>query len=157
MTTIPTENIPWWEDFFDPTVASIILKGLRPNETAFLEEHLELTQAQSLFCQCCGWGRVAGPLKRKGYDVWGVDASLSLIEASHERWDLEPSQVVCADAKDFTNPILCDAGVNLYSSFGYTNDDKQNQLILENSLPHLNPEQNSSWTRSIRVESKRIS
>ncbi len=118
----------WWCDFFDCTVAGLILNELRDNEIEFLMTHLRLGPGSTVFDQCCGWGRVAGPLAERGVKVWGVDASPELIVEARKRW---PNlKVCCDDAAGYDQSPKCDAGMNLYSSFGYSREDAYNQEVL---------------------------
>jgi SAM-dependent methyltransferase len=121
---------PWWYEFFDLRVAGLILDQIRPGELDFLVRHLKLVRDCSVFDQCCGWGRVAGPLAQRGVRVWGVDASSALVEEARKRWSTEAVDFALGDATEHLPGPPCDAAMNLYSSFGYSSDDQYNQEML---------------------------
>jgi SAM-dependent methyltransferase len=88
---------------------------------------------------CCGFGRISAELARMGYAVTGVDITESYLktareEASYENLDIE---YINADARDFVRPLFFDAVVNLYISFGYFSDQKDDLLLLRNAYQSL--------------------
>lgn len=122
--------LSWWDEFFDQEVAQLILRGLRPGELDFLVDQLGLKDGDRIFDQCCGWGRVAGPLARLGYHVEGVDSCTTLIQQGTKSWSGRRLKLVCADAHNYRSTHLFDAAVNLYSSFGYHPDETQHLQML---------------------------
>lgn len=129
----------WWQTFFDPTVASLILNEPREHELEFLIRELELTPEDKLFDQCCGWGRVAGPLAEMGIEVYGVDSSGPLIEAAQKRWQVGSLRFTLGDAAEFRQFPLCHAACNLYSSFAYVGDHAYNQQIINRLVESVLP------------------
>ena len=88
---------------------------------------------------CCGFGRISAELARMGYAVTGVDITESYLktareEAAYENLDIE---YINADARDFKRPDFFDAVVNLYISFGYFSDQKDDLLLLQNAYQSL--------------------
>src|SRR5438552_18525856 len=70
---------------------------------------------------CCGPGRCAIPLAKRGFAVTGVDRTKfllgkarSLARRSHTRVEW-----IQADMRDFVRPEAFDLVLNLYTSFGY--------------------------------------
>lgn len=120
----------WWQSFYDSKMADLTLREPRQGELEFLAEQLALTGGNSLFDQCCGWGRIAGPMASRGVRVYGVDASLSLIEAARERWREKSAHFLWGDAADHRQAPRCDLGCNLFSSFAYVADHAYNQEIV---------------------------
>ena len=129
----------WWSTFFDETVAQLILGELRPGELDFVVKMLKIQPGDRVFDQCCGWGRVAGPLAERGYSVIGVDGSLPLVEAGMSRWSGNRISLVHQDAGDYVASPLCDAAMNLYTSFGCSTDDAYNLRILKCMVESLKP------------------
>jgi len=70
---------------------------------------------------CCGPGRHALELARRGCAVTGVDLSASYLEAAREsaRADGLEIEFVEADIRDFERPASFDLALNLFTSFGY--------------------------------------
>ena len=88
---------------------------------------------------CCGFGRISAELARMGYAVTGVDITESYLktakeDASYENLDIE---YIHADARSFVRPSSFDAAVNLYISFGYFSDQKDDLLLLRNIYQSL--------------------
>jgi len=88
---------------------------------------------------CCGFGRISAELARMGYAVTGVDITENYLktareEAAYENLDIE---YINADARDFKRLNFFDAVVNLYISFGYFSDQKDDLLLLSNAYQSL--------------------
>lgn len=91
--------------------------------------------------QCCGTGTFAVPLARRGYQVTGVDLSPVML-ARAERACAEARvevELVRADIRDYVRPGEFDAGVNVYTSFGYFDTNEQNLRALRNAHDSLRP------------------
>ena len=129
----------WWTEFFSREVAEAILSELRPGELDFLMKHLQLDQKSTVFDQCCGWGRVAGPLSKRVGKVWGIDDVPEMVEAAKERWAGRTLEVLCTDAFLHVQEPLCDGAINLYSSFGYTSDTEKNFTMLQRLAASVKP------------------
>jgi 2-polyprenyl-3-methyl-5-hydroxy-6-metoxy-1,4-benzoquinol methylase len=90
---------------------------------------------------CCGFGRITAELARRGFSATGVDISESYLmtareDAAYEHLDIE---YVNADARSFRRPGAFDLAVNLYISFGYFEDPRDDRLMLENVFESLKP------------------
>ena len=90
---------------------------------------------------CCGMGRISAELARRGFSVTGVDLSEALldtarVDAAYEGLDIE---YVKADARSFARPLFFDTAVNLYISFGYFEDPKDDLLLARNVFESLKP------------------
>jgi 2-polyprenyl-3-methyl-5-hydroxy-6-metoxy-1,4-benzoquinol methylase len=88
---------------------------------------------------CCGFGRISAELARRGFSVTGVDITESYLqtakeEASHEKLNIE---YIKADAREFVRPDFFDLAVNLYISFGYFEDQKDDLLMVRNAYESL--------------------
>lgn len=127
MERIVRKDSDWWTSFFEKRVAALILDSPRAGELDFLIRSLKLSPGSKLFDQCCGWGRVSGPLLERGVEVWGVDSSPELVTEARSRWG---QRFVLGDAAEYRQEPRCQAAVNLYSSFGYRTDDGYNRKVL---------------------------
>jgi SAM-dependent methyltransferase len=83
---------------------------------------------------CCGPGRHAVELAGRGYAVTGVDRNPAYLDRAREAAgeagvELE---LVRADMREFVRPGAFDAVINLYTSFGYFEDDDQDLRVLQN-------------------------
>jgi 2-polyprenyl-3-methyl-5-hydroxy-6-metoxy-1,4-benzoquinol methylase len=98
-----------------------------------------LETAPKILDLCCGFGRISAELARRGFIVTGVDITESYLktakdEAAYENLEIE---YVKADAREFKRPSYFDAVVNLYISFGYFADPKDDLLLVRNAYESL--------------------
>lgn len=90
---------------------------------------------------CCGPGRHAVPLARRGLAVTGVDRSPFLLHQARELAAREKVAVelVCEDMRRFVRPAAFDLALSLTVSFGYFADPAENQAVLANVHASLRP------------------
>ena len=120
-------QIPW-QGFYDETFARRLLVAPRPGELDFLLEQLSVQPGARLFDQCCGNGRVAIPLAERGFGVWGIDLCEAYIASAKA---LDGLHLEVGNAASYRTPEPLEGGFNLYSSFGYSIRDEENQALLE--------------------------
>ena len=90
----------------------------------------------------CGFGRISSELARRGFEVTGVDITEGYLktareDASYEKLNIE---YIHSDARDFTRPDYFDAAVNLYVSFGYFSERKDDLKLVRNVYESLKAE-----------------
>jgi SAM-dependent methyltransferase len=129
----------WWREFFDKDYPLLYGAALTPERTERevrgVVELLSLREGQRVLDLCCGDGRHAVALERRGLRVTGVDASLPLlVKAARRARDVlsgnDPEGVaevtgprlVQADARAVPLRAAFDAAVLLFSSIGYGSD-----------------------------------
>jgi len=90
---------------------------------------------------CCGPGRYAVPLAKAGFMVTGVDRTAWLLARARERSEREGVSVewVEQDMRAFCRPGAFDLALNLFTSFGYFDDEAENLRVLENVYASLKP------------------
>lgn len=82
---------------------------------------------------CCGPGRHAFEFARLGFNVTAVDASSFLLgKAKKLCSDLDNVEFVHADMRDFVRPNHFDLVINMFTSFGYFEDQDDNMKVLRN-------------------------
>ena len=83
---------------------------------------------------CCGFGRISAELARRGCAVTGVDITKSYLETAKEEAALDNLDIeyIHADAREWARPDYFDLAVNLYISFGYFDDEKEDRTVLRN-------------------------
>jgi len=79
---------------------------------------------------CCGPGGHAAELARRGYSVVGVDRNPRYLE----RAEMAAPEVefVEKDMREFVREGEFDAVINIYTSFGYFEDESENVKVLQN-------------------------
>ena len=129
-------NNNWWDNFFDDIFANLLLERNNQEELAkttnFLIKELNLTQGNTVFDQCCGSGDLACELAKKGINVIGVDLCKTYINRGIKKAEQENLKVdfQVKDALNFVTLKPCDAVLNWYTSFGYSDDDNINLKML---------------------------
>jgi SAM-dependent methyltransferase len=89
----------------------------------------------------CGPGRHSLALARRGFAVTGVDRSAYLLGRARRHADAEslPVELVHADMRDFVRPDAFDLAINVFTSFGYFADRRDDLRVLENVHRSLKP------------------
>lgn len=86
---------------------------------------------------CCGPGRHAIELGRRGFAVTGVDRNARYLAQAGEA---APSlEWVRSDVREFVREGAFDLALNLYSSFGYFADAEDDRRVLRNVRASLRP------------------
>jgi len=98
-----------------------------------------LTSPPKILDLCCGIGRISGELARMGFLVTGVDITESFLNTAIEDCEYEKLNIeyIKADARDFVRSSYFDTVVNLYISFGYFSDQKDDLKVLRNVYESL--------------------
>lgn len=86
---------------------------------------------------CCGPGRHSIELARLGYGVTGVDRTRSYLEKA--RANSAQVEWIEADVRSFVRPEEFELAINLYTSFGYFEDQDEDRLVAENFYKSLKP------------------
>jgi SAM-dependent methyltransferase len=140
---------PWWRGFFDARFAALWLTPQgAAGEAALAREVervwtlLELRAGERVFDQCCGIGRLALPLARRGAVVLGVEQSAEYVAQARARAQGPglACEFVCADAFEYVPEASCDAALNWYTSFGFAAEDARNEAMLRCALAALRPD-----------------
>ncbi|UCG42648.1 MAG: methyltransferase domain-containing protein [candidate division WOR-3 bacterium] len=139
-------STPWHDDerFWQDFKASLFSEASRQqaaDKTGPLVELLGLEPGSAVLDLCCGAGRYATELAGRGFRVTGVDRTSSYLDEARQRaeeagLDLE---LVLADMREFVRPYRFDACINMYSSFGYFEDQDQDRQVARNVFESLKP------------------
>ena len=90
---------------------------------------------------CCGVGRHALELSRRGFDVTGVDRTANFLDQASRRAQEEGLVVefVQEDMRAFQRPNFFNLALNLNTSFGYFEDPEDDLRVLRNVHAALQP------------------
>lgn len=139
------QDSEWWKSFYDETFVNLLLLWKNQEEidltTAFLIEKLELKPTSRVFDQCCGVGSLSFPLAKQGIEIIGVDLGTKLImQAQTQAKELMLNcKFYCGDAFNFVPQELCDGAFNWHTSFGYSQHDSTNMMMLKCAFEALKP------------------
>jgi SAM-dependent methyltransferase len=90
---------------------------------------------------CCGPGRHAVPLARRGLRVTAVDRTRFLLDHAKERARLADLTIefVEADMREFRRPEAFDLALSLFTSFGFFAAREEDLQVLRNVRASLKP------------------
>ncbi|TFG59573.1 MAG: class I SAM-dependent methyltransferase [Spirochaetales bacterium] len=139
-------RLPWYEDeqfwkVFAPYLFDDYhwdIADLEAKQSAAL---LRLTVPAAVLDTCCGVGRHSLALAGQGYTVTGVDRTSAYIEAAKGSASAHnyPIEFVQTDMRSFSRPAAFDGAINLFTSFGYFEDEKDELVFLGNIRDSLKP------------------
>lgn len=133
----------WWKDYFDIKYTEVFAKSFGRKTT-----NLELKMLRELLPQPparvldagCSLGRLSIGLAVMGYHVTGTDQSADLLAQARAAAQEKGVQVHFVEGEhtsfDWQNEF--DVVINIFTSFGYYEDDKENLRVI------------SSWARALR-------
>jgi SAM-dependent methyltransferase len=125
----------WYRNWFDSPYYDILYKDRDQEEADMfvhnLVKHLAPPKNSLMLDLACGKGRYSIALNRMGYHVTGIDLSQRKIEAAKK---YQNSGLVFAvnDMRMPLEPNKYDYVFNLFTSFGYFDNDEENKLVLTN-------------------------
>jgi len=130
----------WFQDWFDTSYYHTLYNHRNEDEARFFMKNLiaflQLKQGDKILDLPCGKGRHALFLNEQGFDVVGADLSVNSIIAAKNK----ENQSLHFYNHDMRNPLKgnYDAIFNLFTSFGYFNDEQTNIKVLRNFKEALN-------------------
>ena len=135
------ENEIWYASWFNTPYYHILYKDRNHREAAMfmntLTSYLNLKKKDTILDLACGRGRHAKYLYRQGFDVTGVDLSTESIEYAKQyeksRLHFEVHDMCLPYPKKF------DAVFNLFTSFGYFENEIDNLRTIKAIKAELNP------------------
>ncbi len=140
----PAES-PWWPTFFDAAFLHLWppspTSEREPAEVESLVALLGLPPEGRVLDLACGYGRIAVPLARRGFQVTGLDLSEPLLAVARER-AAQAGVTVEWRRADMRDPPAewygrFDAVISIWNSFGYFADDRENQRVLASAARAL--------------------
>jgi len=133
-----TEN-PWHDDddfwkAVEPALFSEDRLAQAKPDVAGIVNLLGLKPGARILDLCSGPGRHAMELARQGFRVTAVDRTRAYLDRARKAargLGLE-IEFVEADMREFVRARAFDAVINMYTSFGFFDDDAENARVLEN-------------------------
>jgi SAM-dependent methyltransferase len=138
-------NVAWWDTYFGELYLRLFKTVLRPEHTAqevaWIIAALDLPPGARILDLGCGQGRHAVLLARAGYRMTGLDRSTYLLAQARRAAGEKDVDVqwVRGDMRRLPWRGQFDACISLFTSFGYFEDETQNQEVLHQVHDALKP------------------
>ncbi len=135
----------WYDEFFDEHYldywAQILHRERTSREVSFIAEKLALPHGAKILDLCCGQARHAIELAKLGYDVTGLDLNKFLLDAGRKFSEKAGVNIrfVQGDMREIPFDNEFDAVVNLFTAFGYFEQEEENQRALASVHRCLRP------------------
>ena len=135
----------WWEIYFEELYLRIFQTMVNPDRTAEevagVVSLLDLKSGARVLDLCCGQGRHAVPLARAGVQMTGLDYSPYLLSQAQQAEQRLRTRVewVRGDMRFLPWHEEFDACLNLFTAFGYFEEDAQNEQVLHEVCRVLRP------------------
>lgn len=134
------ERDNWWE-----LMAPVLFPASRwENTAAEVDSFLTLvglSSGSAVLDLCCGEGRHSLELARRGFHVTGVDRTRCYLDKGKKLAAAEelPVEFVQADMRLFDREMAFDAVINLFTSFGYFENQEDDFKVITNIFYSLKP------------------
>ncbi len=138
-------DLEWYRSFFGQDyldVYSHLLTEERSEaEAGFVIRALDLEPGDRVLDLCCGTGRHAVPLARAGLEVTGLDMSEEYLAQARSAAREAGVKVRFeqGDMREIPFREEFDAVVNLFTAFGYFDDDSDDQRVIDGAAAALRP------------------
>jgi SAM-dependent methyltransferase len=137
-----TNNISdnWYEDFFQGINCELWEKAmtseLTKREVDFLIDELKLKHGQHLLDIPCGFGRHSIEFAKRGFNVTGIDISITFLAGLKEKIKSENLNIDAIQADILTMKLnqKFSGAICMGNSFGYFNFDKMKTFVEKVSL-----------------------
>jgi SAM-dependent methyltransferase len=125
----------WYEQHFQEDYLKIYKHRSEIEAARELEKlapYLHLKPGQKALDLCCGEGRHSRWLAKQGLDVLGIDLSPVLLQEAMKK-TVDPSiHYIRSDVRHIAIKQEMDLVVNLFTSFGYFETDRENEKVIQN-------------------------
>lgn len=108
----------------------MVLNQQAEETVGFMQRTGRLEPGMNVFDQCCGKGYLAHELDKAGLRVTGIDISEPYIAYAQKHLSSERATFVLGDASTYLLPGEFDISINWNTSFGYHEDDAENERML---------------------------
>jgi SAM-dependent methyltransferase len=135
----------WYDGFFEEEWVEWLALPSSPEvtlrEVEFVVDKLALPPGARVLDLACGRGRHSVELARRGFRVTGVDLSPRSLELAREAAAADGLDVefVQLDMREIDFDAEFDAAINLFTSFGYFESDKEDRGIVARVARALRP------------------
>ncbi len=135
----------WWQDFFDEDMKKILFpeeRWQKAEENAdALVRLLEILPGANILDLACGTGRYAIPLARRGFQVTALDLTPAYLQEGQKKAEAENLSIrwVQGDMRDIPFQDAFDAVINIFTSFGFFEEESDHWKTLKGIAKALKP------------------
>ena len=129
-----------WGERYMKEKENILTKERTKKEIRIIVKYLP-KNSKSILDAPCGYGRIANSLSALGYRVTGIDINdyfINLARKQAKQQGLTVSYIV-GDILHKKIPRKFDAVLNIYTSLGYLENDKKNELFIKRLCQYTRP------------------
>lgn len=136
-----SKTSPWYVNWFSSKLYLELYKHRNDDDARNLINLIQrvapIKKGDKVLDVCCGAGRHSIEFARRGFNVTGFDLSKFLISEARKNYKALPEKHIKAnflirDMRKFDFKNSFDAAANLFTSFGYFNNDEENFLVIKN-------------------------
>ncbi|MBV9615080.1 MAG: methyltransferase domain-containing protein [Ktedonobacteraceae bacterium] len=138
-------DMPWYQEFAGADYLRIYSPFLplerSAREVANIVKLLNLAPNNSILDLCCGHGRHTIPLAQQGYRMTGLDLSQFFLERAQIEAETKGVKVqwIQSDMRHIPFENEFDAIVNIFTSFGYLENEEEDLQVLRQVQQALKP------------------
>ena len=136
---------PWYETLFEGPYLRLWKPSLEKQDAKAQVDGalaiLQISEGSEILDLCCGVGRHALELARRGYRVTGLDLCAEFLEMGRRAAEEEGLQVefVRSDMRQIPFEERFDAVINMFTAWGYFEDDAENLEVFRQVARALKP------------------
>ncbi len=138
-------DMPWYQEFAGADYLRIYSPFLPPErsarEVANIVNLLNLAPNSSILDLCCGHGRHTIPLAQQGYRMTGLDLSQFFLQRAQADAETKSVKVrwIQSDMRNIPFNNEFDAIINIFTSFGYLENEEEDLQVLRQVRQALKP------------------
>lgn len=127
----------WYRRYFGQryynAIKDILTQQRTQKEVGFIELVLDLPPGAPILDLACGYGRHAIELAKRGYQVTGLDLDEYLLGKARELAEEAGVNIelIHADMRDIPEGRTFSGVINMFTAFGYLEDEEQDLKVLK--------------------------
>lgn len=133
----------WYKDWFNSEDYLKVYSHRDDAEAEILAElimkNISLNADASVIDMACGAGRHSIALAKRGFKVTAVDLSERLLIEARKNSQIAGVEIkyILSDIRDFSSEQPFDLALNLFTSIGYFDEDKENFAVIKKAYDFL--------------------
>lgn len=135
----------WYRSFFQNFYLKLykdIIAGFdSKKEAKLIADILRIPENKKILDLCGGHGRISIPLAKMGYDVYILDINKKFLEMAKKEGKRQKLEIktIKSDMRNIPYVNEFDAVINIFTSFGYLETDKEDERVIKEVYKSLKP------------------